>query len=130
MVLATDAFSSLDLGALGTIEDEEGEKGHGHEASAAEEEGAEFWILALAAIGGVVEPDAGINTNAEATLSVRVGLEAVLDGEMSERTDFTGRAEDLCGRVRSDISSAVNVRREARAHIPKTWNTHSTSAMW
>ena len=95
MVLAADALSSLDLGAFWAIEDEEREKGHGHEGLAAEEEGAEFWILALASIGGMVEPYAGVDADAETALSVGVCFEAVFDGEVSERAHFTGGTEDL-----------------------------------
>ena len=79
VVLAADALASLDLRTLRAIEYEEREEGHAHESCTAEEEGAELGVLALAAVGGMVEPDAGINADAETTFSCRVCLEAVVD---------------------------------------------------
>lgn len=51
-----------------------------HKPCTAEEEGAELGVLAFAAVGGVEEPDGGVNADAEATEG-RVG-EAVLEGKV------------------------------------------------
>lgn len=76
-------LSPLYIGSLGTIEDEEREEGGMHETATAEEEGAEFGVLAFPTVGGVKEPDRGINANAESAERGRGGrrrgtVEAVL----------------------------------------------------
>ena len=65
-----------------------------HEACTAEEEGAEFGVLALFAIGGVKEPDGGVDADAEATEGRGTG-EAILESDVGERPRLGSWTEDL-----------------------------------
>jgi hypothetical protein len=46
------------------------------------EECAKLWILALPAVGCMEEPNGSINANAESTVVIGIGVEAVLDSEL------------------------------------------------
>jgi hypothetical protein len=76
-----------------------------HKAAAAEEESAEFGVLTFFTVGGVEEPDGGIDADAEAAegcagaggggRGTGRAAEAVLEGDGGEGTGLCGRAEDL-----------------------------------
>lgn len=112
LALGADAAAALDAGAEGPVEDEEGEEGGGEEAGAAEEEEAQLGVLALAAVGGVEEPDGGVDADAEAAVvrggggvgGVGVGVggaggvgsvEAVDDGDVGEGAGLPGWTKHL-----------------------------------
>jgi len=71
-----------------------------HETATAEEEGAEFGVLAFFAVGCVEEPDGGIDAYAEAAEGRGGGggwgaVEAVVESEMGEGTGLGCWTEDL-----------------------------------
>lgn len=97
MITPTYFLLPLQFGSVGPVEDEEREEGRAEETRAAEEEGAEFGVLAFAAVRGVVEPDGGVDADAQAAEAVGVGEEAGGDGEVGEGALFACWAEDLEG---------------------------------
>jgi hypothetical protein len=100
MGLLSDPLTSLHIRSLGTIEDEQRQERGMHEASTAEEEGAEFRVLALFAIGGVKEPDGGVDADTEAAQGSgrrggRGAREAILESNPGERPGLGRRTEEL-----------------------------------
>ena len=91
MGLLPNPLPALDIGSLGAIKDEEGEEGGMHETTAAEEEGAEFGVLAFLAVGGVEEPDGGVDADAEAAERAVEGIK----GEVGEGARLGGGAEHI-----------------------------------
>lgn len=95
MLFPRDSLATLDLGALGAVEDEEREKGGVHEAGATKKQGSQLGILALSPVGGMKEPDGGIDSNTKTSEIGRVQLESVNNGEVCERSQLTRRSKDL-----------------------------------
>jgi hypothetical protein len=95
MLLPRDSLATLDLGALGTVEDKEREKWSGHEACATKKQGSQFGVLAFSSVSGVKEPDGSIDSNAKTPEIGRVSLESVNDCEVCERSQFSRRSKDL-----------------------------------
>lgn len=95
MLFPRDSLATLDLGALGTVEDKEREKWCMHKAGATKKQGSQFGILAFSSVSGVKKPDGGIDSNAETPEIGRVRLETVNDGEVCERSQFTSWSKNL-----------------------------------
>lgn len=90
--ISADALSAFDSRSVWTIEDEEWEQGRLEQTTATKEERAKFWVLALLTIGRMEEPDGCINADAETTLMGRVGVKAILNSELGERTNLPSGA--------------------------------------
>ena len=82
MFFPGNSLATFDLGALGTVKDEEGEKWSAHEAGATKKQSPQFRILAFSSISGMEEPDGGIDSKAKAPEIGRVSLESVNDSEV------------------------------------------------
>jgi len=95
MLFPGDSFATLDLGALGAVEDKEREKGSVHEAGATKKQGSQFGIFAFSSVSGMKKPDGGIDSNAETPEIGRVRLETVNDCEVCERSQFTSWSKNL-----------------------------------
>jgi hypothetical protein len=92
-----DSLPTLDLGALGTVKDEEGEKRCAHETRTTKEQSPQFRILAFSSVGGVKKPDGCIDANAKTPKVGRIPLESVDDSEVGERSQFPRGSKDLGG---------------------------------
>jgi len=95
MLFSRDSLATLDLGALGAVEDKEREKGSVHEAGATKKQGSQFGIFAFSSVSGMKKPDGGIDSNAETPEIGRVRLETVNDCEVCERSQFTSWSKNL-----------------------------------
>jgi hypothetical protein len=95
MLFPRDSLATLDLGALGAVEDKEREKGSVHETGATKKQGPQLGILALSPVGGMKEPDGGIDSDAKTPEIGRVQLESIDDSEVCERSQLTRGSKDL-----------------------------------
>jgi hypothetical protein len=86
---------ALDFGALGTVEDEEGEKRCTHEARATKKQSSQFRILAFSSVGCMKEPDRCIDANTKTPEIGRIPLESVDDGSVGERPQFSRGSKNL-----------------------------------
>lgn len=96
-----DALAALHVRAQRAVEDKKREERRIQKARAAEEEGAQLRILALAAVRGMEEPQRGVDANSETTVR-RVQDESVVYGDVRQRAHLTRGAQ----------------------HVPKTSDTH------
>ena len=95
VVLTADTLTTLDLGALWTIEHQQRQKGRAHKSRASEEQSTQLWVLAFMTVGRMEEPNARVDADAKASDTVRGGLEPIHDGEVSERPCLSSRTENL-----------------------------------
>ena len=95
MSVLGDSLTPLEIRSEWTVKDEEGEEGRVHKTCTAEEESAQLRVFAFLTVRGMEEPDGGVDTDTETAKGSNV--EAILEGEVGERTGMAGRPEDLSG---------------------------------
>ncbi len=117
MLFPRDSLSALDLGAFGTIEDEERKEWRAHKLRTTEEQCAKFGVLSLSSTRSMKGPDGRINANAKTAKIGRIGLESIDDGDVSKRLQLPRRSENL-SRVRGSTWTS------GCTHIPKASHTH------
>ncbi len=117
MLFPQDSLSTLDLGAFGTIEDEERKEWHTHKLCTMEEQCAKFRVLSLSSIHSVKGPDGCVNADVKTVKIGRIGLETIDDGDVSKRPQLLRRSENLsCVRGSTWTSGCT--------HVPKASHTH------
>ncbi len=117
MLFPRDSLSALDLGAFGTIKDEERKEWHTHKLHITEEQCAKFGVLSLSSIRSVKGPDGHVNADAKTTKISRIGLKTIDDGDVSKQLQLPRRSENL-SRVRGSTWTS------GCTHIPKASHTH------
>jgi hypothetical protein len=90
-----DFLPALELGALGPVEDEDGEKRGTREPCTTKEQSSQFRVLALSPVRGMKEPNGCIDANAQASKVGRIALETVHNGDVGEGSQFPRGSEDL-----------------------------------
>ena len=92
MYVSADALAAFNRRPVWTVEDEKWEQGRLKQATTAKEKRAKLWVLTLLSIRCMKEPDGCVNTDAETTLVGWISVEAILDGEVSERANLPSGA--------------------------------------
>jgi len=84
MTCAVDLFPSLHVWSLWSVKYKKRQESRVHKSGTSEEQCPQNWVLALATIFCVEEPNTGIYSESEAAFPVWVGFKTVLHCELRQ----------------------------------------------
>jgi len=84
MTCAVDLFPSLHVWSLRSVEYKKRQESRVHKSGTSEEQRPQNWVLALAPIFRMEEPDTGVYSESEAAFPVWVGFKTAFHRELSQ----------------------------------------------